>query len=142
LHMTLCEGKDTIVQGKFKKLVRYIKNVRKDSDRSIKISSYDATALMYHHDNTELNLTSNNPAELSRITEAYLKKVIFDDAFQRTAKVPNQTRLLFSDDGLKLSEVIKLYEEIRDIDTRLLYSYGLIDILRKNSFEEYFRKAS
>lgn len=142
LHMTLCEAKDITVQGKFKKLVRYIKNVRKDSDRNIKISSYDATALMYYHDNTELILASNNPAELSRITEAYLKRVIDDTTFQRTATVPNQTRLLFSDEGLKLSEVIKLYEEIRDINSRLLNSYGLIDILRKNSFEEYFRKAS
>ncbi len=142
LHMSLCETKDSIVQGKFKRLVRYIKNVRKDSDKNIKISSYDATALMYHQDNSELTLTSNNPAELSRITELYLKSVINDVTFQRTALVPNGTRLLFSDEGLKLSEVIKLYEEVRDINSRLLISYGLIDIPRKNLFEEFFRKAS
>ena len=141
LHITLCNTKDTQVGGRFKKLVRYIKNVRKDSDRKIDISSYDATALMYQQENLELTQTFNNPAALSKVTETFLARIIGDKNLQQTAKVPNGTRLLFCDEGLKLSEVIKLYEDIKEINRSLLSSYGLLDANRRRSFDDYFQKA-
>ena len=141
LHIQLCNTKDWQVGGRFKKLVRYIKNVRRDSDRKIDMSSYDATALMYQQENAELLQTLNNPAALSKITETFLARIIGDRNFQQTAKVPNGTRLLFGDEGLKLSEVVKLYEDIKEINLSLLTSYGMLDPNRKRSFDEYFQTA-
>jgi hypothetical protein len=141
LHIDLCNTKDSIVNGRFKKLVRYIKNVRKDSDQRIDISSYDATALMYLQSNSELAQTLNNPASLSRLAETHLARVIGDTSLRQTAMVPNGTRLLFGDDGLKLSEVIKLYQDIAEINRNLTQSYRNIDPYRIRVFEDYFQKA-
>lgn len=141
LHIHLCNTKDGLVAGRFKKLVRYIKNVRKDSDRKIEMSSYDATALMYLQENAELLSTFNNPAALSKVAETFLSQVLNDKNLQQTAKVPNGTRLLFDKDGLKLSEVFKLYEDIKEINLNLLTSYGMLESTRRRSFDEYFQKA-
>lgn len=142
LHLYLCNNKDLRVQGRFKKLVRYIKNVRKDSEQKIDISSYDATSLIYHQTDSELISTPNNPAALSGAVETFLKRVIFDETFQKTATVPNGTRLLFDGNGLKLSEVIKLYTDICEINRNIMSSYRLMDNLNRNSFDQYFQKAS
>jgi hypothetical protein len=139
LHIYRCNEKDSYVDGKYKKLVRYIKNVRNDSERGINISSYDATALMYHLDNNELILTTNDPARLSALTEQFLLRVINDTHFQLTAKVPNETRLLFGVDGLKLEDVVKLYEEIKEINYGVLSSYLSIDRERRLSVDQYFQ---
>jgi hypothetical protein len=141
LHLYLCEEKDSYVDGKFKKLVRYVKNVRRDSDKRINISSYDATALMYHMNNMELAVVSNDPARLSGIAENYLGRIINDLNFQRTAQVPNGTRLLFCDEGLNIGDVVKLYDEIKEINYGIVSSYLSLDTFGRSSFDQYFQKA-
>lgn len=138
LHIYRCNAKDSYVSGKYKKVVRYVKNVRKDSDKDINISSYDATALMYHMDNQELNNCLNDPARLSALTESFLSKVLADENFQRTARVPNDTRLLFGNDGLNVHEVFKLYEEVKEINRGIVASYLSMDSYRRSSFDQYF----
>src|SRR5206468_5458405 len=65
LHIYRCNAKDGYAGGRFKKIVRYAKNVIKDSDKNITISSYDATALIYRMDNLELNQVIDTHARLS-----------------------------------------------------------------------------
>jgi hypothetical protein len=96
---------------------------------------------MFWQENIELNQTLNNPAALSVAVENYLRSVIGDADFQQTARVPNDTRLLFCEGGLKLSEVIKLHAEIKEINLNLRASYNFADSYRRNAFEEYFQRA-
>src|SRR5690606_23324516 len=65
LHISRCNIKDKSVGGKYKMLVRYIKNIIKDTN-DIKISSYDAAGLMYLQNETELIALDYNPIALSQ----------------------------------------------------------------------------
>jgi hypothetical protein len=48
LHMQRVEEKDQSTSGGAKKVIRLLKNIKKDSARDIKLTSYDIAALVWH----------------------------------------------------------------------------------------------
>ena len=54
LHMLKIETKDVLTDGGAKKVIRLLKNVRSDSERNIKLSSYEIAALVWNFESVEL----------------------------------------------------------------------------------------
>ncbi len=141
LHIAKCEGKDRNVGGKFKMLVRYIKNIIKDTE-DISISSYDAVGLMYLQGERELIAADYNPVGLSVSCEAFLLRLLNDDSMMENAMVPNGTRKLFGVGNLDQKEVLKLYMVIKEINMTVTQSYTRMLFEDRNNFERLFRSAS
>jgi len=140
LHISRCNLKDSKVGGRFKMLVRYIKNIIKDAD--IKISSYDAAGLIYLQEEKELSLLNCNPMDLSLGCEQFLTHLLTDSAKILNAMVPNETRKLFGDDWLSIEEVRKLRNVIAEINSSVTPSYKSLLFEDRNNFERIFRSAS
>ncbi len=141
LHIAKCEGKDRTVGGKYKMLVRYIKNIIKDTEE-IQISSYDAAGLIYLQGNFELIACDFNPVALSASCESFLFRLLNDDSQMENAMVPNGTRKLFGADYLDRKEVLKLYMVMKEINLAVAESYKQMLFVDKNNFEKLFRSAS
>jgi putative methionine-R-sulfoxide reductase with GAF domain len=141
MHIARCHGKDLRVGGKYKMLVRYIKNLIKDSD-DINISSYDAAGLMYLQGETELIATEYNPVALSRSCEAFLLRILNDPQQLENAMVPNGTRKLFGTGYLNVTELLKLYLVIREINSTVNQPYLNMLLSDRIAFERQFRNAS
>lgn len=140
LHISRCNLKDVKVGGKYKMLVRYIKNIIKDSD--IKISSYDAAGLIYLQQEGELISLNCSPMDLSVGCEQFLTGLLNNDALILSAMVPNGTRKLFGDNWLSIKEVKKLRDVIQEINASVTQSYKSLLIEDRNNFERLFRSAS
>lgn len=141
MHIAKCDGKDRNVGGKYKMLVRYIKNVIKDND-GISISSYDAAGLMYLQGETELRATDYNPLALSLVCEKFLHRLLNDEQLMEDAMVPNGTRKLFGAGYLNRAEVLKLYMVIKEINLTVSQSYSRMLFSDRDQFERIFRNAS
>lgn len=141
LHIARCEGKDRNVGGKYKRLVRYIKNIIKDTE-DISISSYDAAGLMYLQGERDLIAVDYNPVALSVSCEAFLLRLLNDDSAMENAMVPNGTRKLFGPGCLDRKEVLKLYMVISEINATVAQSYTRMLFEDRNNFERIFRNAS
>lgn len=141
MHIARCDGKDRNVGGKYKMLVRYIKNIIKDND-GISISSYDAAGLMYLQSESELIATAYNPAALSAACERFLERILSDNTLMESAMVPNGTRRLFGPGYLDRGEVLKLYMVIKEINLAVSQSYSRMLFSDRDHFERIFRSAS
>lgn len=141
LHIARCDGKDRNVGGKYKMLVRYIKNIIKDTE-DIHISSYDAASLMYLQGDASLIACDYNPVALSISCESFLLRLLNDNTMMENANVPNGTRRLFGIGYLDKKEVLKLYMVVREINVAVSTSYGSMLFEDKNKFERIFRSAS
>ena len=141
MHIAKCDGKDRNVGGKYKMLVRYIKNIIKDND-GISISSYDAAGLMYLQGETELIATDYNPVALSVVCEKFLQRLLNDNELMDSAMVPNGTRKLFGIGHLERAEVLKLYMVIKEINLAVSQSYSTMLFSDRDQFERIFRSAS
>ncbi|HEX8377623.1 MAG TPA: hypothetical protein VF602_07375 [Pedobacter sp.] len=141
LHIRKCEEKDCAVAGKFKKLVRYVKNIIKDSE-NLKISSYDAAGLIYQYDNTELLGLSSDPVSLSAGCENFLLNLLANNNLIDQAMVPNNTRKLFGPNQLNRDEVVKLYYVLKEINSTVKGQYTKMFSEDRNRFEQFFKKAS
>lgn len=141
LHISKCDRKDRNVGGKYKMLVRYIKNIIKDTE-DINISSYDAASLMYLQGDTSLIASDYNPVALSVSCESFLLRVLNDNDLMENAMVPNGTRRLFGTGYLDKKEVLKLYMVVKEINHTVAASYNKMLFEDKNNFERLFRSAS
>jgi hypothetical protein len=115
MHIYWINEKDAKVAGNEKRLIRLLKTVRSDSDQEIKLSSYDIASLVFRMDDSLLQLPHRHRLELLERCDVYLTKVISDSVLRDSLYVANGTRKIFSDDGAKLSEVIKLKKELREL---------------------------
>lgn len=128
LHNALLDVKDRETAGNMKRIIRLLKTLREDADINIDVSSYDICGLVYsfNTDSTKSNPYENQFAFLERFL--FYSKSLETNAIMRTMiDVPNNTRKLFSDDGLKVAELKKLNAELNGIldDVRPVYENGL-----------------
>lgn len=116
LHNALLEVKDQETGGNQKRIIRLLKTLKEDASIYIDVSSYDICGLVYSFDS---ELMKSNPFEnqfqfLERFLD-YSVKLESDVVKQASIAVPNGTRMLFSTDGLKVSELKKLNAELSEV---------------------------
>ena len=115
LHIYWINEKDGRVNGNEKRMIRLLKSLKADADDEIKVSSYDIASLIYRMDDASLTVTKTERLKLLKNTNDFLLKAINDSTFRDALWVANGTRKLFSSDGAKVSEVVKLQKELQDL---------------------------
>lgn len=114
LHMRRIEEKDMRTNGGTKKVIRLLKNLRRDSSRDIKLSSYDIAALVWHFNDQAL--TKPYYLELSLVAEVqgYLKALVDNLEFAKTLDVPDLSRKII-DSNEKVLSLRTLKAEIDEL---------------------------
>ncbi len=115
LHIYWINEKDGRVNGNEKRMIRLLKSLKADADDEIKVSSYDIASLIYRMDDASLTISKTERLILLKNTNEFLLKAINDSTFRDTLWVANGTRKIFSSDGAKVSEVVKLQKELQDL---------------------------
>lgn len=115
-HNALLDEKDRETAGNMKRIIRLLKTLREDADINIDVSSYDICGLVYSF-NTD-SIKSNPYEDQFAFLERFLfySRSLETNAIMRfMIDVPNNTRKLFSEDGLKVTELKKLNAELNEI---------------------------
>ncbi len=135
-HMHNIDVKDTRVNGNEKRLIRFLKTLKADakddSGVTINLSSYDITSLVYRMDDADLILSASKRLLLLNKCRSYFNKIITDKDFRDSLTVANGTRKIFCDEGAKLTELVKLNDELNDVINDILYeSKPIFETLEK-----------
>lgn len=116
LHNALLDLKDSETAGNMKRIIRLLKTLREDADIKIDVSSYDICGLVYsfNTDSIKSNPYESQFAFLERFL-SYSKDLETNVIKRSMITVPNNTRMLFSGDGLKVAELKKLNAELNKV---------------------------
>lgn len=110
-HIRKIDEKDNVTNGGAKKVTRLLKNIRKDSDQDIALTSYDIASLVWHFDTKLLNQPSYLEAALIAITQAHLHQFISNRSYTESLSVPDETRKIM-DTPNKFQSLIRLSSEV------------------------------
>ena len=131
LHIANVNGKDLIVNGGLRKLIRLLKTLKVDADYEIKLSSYEITSSIY--DMSDISLTKPKYQELLLLNEGSIQlgKLINDKTYRENLMSPNGKEKVFNTSDSKVVELKKLKLEldelIEDITEELGKQYKRID---------------
>lgn len=114
LHMQRIEEKDQRTEGGVKKVIRMLKNIKKDSSQDIKLTSYDIAALIWHMNDTALAKPSYLELSLIAETQQYLQLLVDNPIYAQTLDVPDQSRKIF-DTPEKLISLHRLKAEVEEL---------------------------
>lgn len=116
LHNALLGIKDDETVGNLKRIIRLLKTLKEDATISIDVSSYDICGLAYSFDSQLMKsfYGENQFQFLERFLD-YSVRLEANTIAQSILTVPNGTTKLFSPDGLKVSELKKLNNELNEI---------------------------
>ncbi|MCO6002707.1 hypothetical protein NML04_12075 [Clostridium perfringens] len=109
-HNYLLEEKDLKCCGNFRRLVRFVKTLKADSENEINFSSYDITALIYNMNDSDF-LVENKYLMLIKNFKNYVEYVIQDSEYRKALYVPDRSRKIFVKDN-SLEELKKLKNEV------------------------------
>lgn len=126
LHNKEIDSKDIATFGALRKIIRFVKSVKYDSDIKINVSSYDIASLCYHIDPTVLTNQSSDDLLIACAWLQFTNKLLSDSNFRSGLQVPNRTRLLFSHEGINVNELEVLSKEVESIviqakNTRIIF---------------------
>lgn len=119
-HNYLLDMKDNKCSNNYKKVIRLLKTLKCDAEDEIKISSYDIVAILYHMNEDFFYVRGNDIKLLDNLVN-FLCEIIKSEKFQKEAKVPDESRLIFNEPS-KLGELRKLYEEVLYLNGQIKYS--------------------
>lgn len=138
-HMRQIANKDTVTNGGAKKMIRLLKNLRKDSPKNIDLNSYEIAALVWHFDDDKL--TKPYFLELSLVAEAQrsLQWLVDYPALTKTLDVPDGSRKII-DAPEKMVALQLLKAEVDELATALVQELNPIyaanrDLVRKSLME-------
>lgn len=112
IHNDEINKKDVLTSGDLKKLIRFIKSVRYDSDNKISVSSYDIAALCYNLPLEDFKKSSGNPYELAHSFTVFSNKILADEGFRNSLEVPNKTRTIFGEKNVQVDQFKFLHNEV------------------------------
>jgi hypothetical protein len=114
LHMQRIEEKDQRTSGGTKKVIRLLKNLKKDSSQEIKLTSYDIAALVWHLNDDALRKPSYLELSLVAEVQKYLQLLADNPSFAKTLDVPDQSRKIL-DTAEKLQSLHQLKMEVDEL---------------------------
>ncbi len=114
LHIQRIEEKDARTNGGTKKVIRLLKNLKKDSAQDIKLTSYDIAALIWHMDDEALRKPFYLELSLVAATQEYLKLLAENPDYARTLDVPDRSRKII-DTQEKLQSLHQLKVEVDEL---------------------------
>ena len=95
LHIEKINMKDVESLGGAKKAIRFLKNLKSDSDYDIKLTSYDIASIIWHMPSADL--TSHAIHELNLLAEIYkyITNLSLNEEYSCSLQVPDGTRKIF-----------------------------------------------
>lgn len=100
-------------QGRLKKMIRFLKNIKADSDKTINLSSFDINAICYSININEYYNTYY--MDLVRILFLHLYKIYHESDYANSIVSVDGNEYIFRYDSSKLIEVKKLLDEVFNI---------------------------
>lgn len=107
--------RDNEVNGRLKKMIRFLKSIKADSDNSdqISLSSFDIASICY---NIEVfNYDSKPYFELVEVLLNEFKKIIDNQFYRDGIRSIDNTESIFKDKPKKIKGAILLYREIKSV---------------------------
>lgn len=141
MHMHCINIKDTLTNGGAKKVIRLLKNLSKDSDQNIILSSYDIAGLAWHFDNASLNRPRYLEVSLIAETQGHLHRLIHDRPYCEALMVPDQSRKII-DSPEKFTSLIGLAFEVDGLAAQIMreldpFGFQTPQTIRKRLSEAY-----
>lgn len=100
-------------QGRLKKMIRFLKNIKADSDKIIKLSSFDINAICY---NININEYYNTYyIDLVRILFLQLYKIYNEQDYANSMLSVDGKEYIFRYNSSKLTELKKLLDEVFNV---------------------------
>lgn len=110
-YMRKIEEKDIAANGGAKKVIRFLKNLRKDSDQDIALTSYDIASLVWHFDTELLSQPSYLEVTLIAVTQASLHYFVNNRNYTESLDVPDGSRKII-DEPNKFQSLVRLSGEV------------------------------
>ncbi|MCW3694349.1 MULTISPECIES: hypothetical protein [Burkholderia cepacia complex] len=114
LHIARVGGRCDSIKGGLRKAIRLCKSMKADSDREIKLSSFDIASLMYHADMSALRLGQFTDLAVLAETQRHLDAACKDRDWAGKLLVPDGGRRIF-DSQEKWRWLLNLSLEIDDL---------------------------
>lgn len=128
LKIELLNKKDKAVNGRLKKMIRFSKNVKADSNKEMKaLSSFDISSICYNID--EKTYQDLSYFELVFVLFSEVKRIIEDDNYRDSIMSIDKTEYIFKDEPKKLIALIDLYKELKSLNEDMLKSTPILKFL-------------
>lgn len=114
LHMRRIEEKDQRTSTGAKKVIRLLKNIKKDSSQNIKLTSYDIAALIWHMQDEALRKPYYLELSLVAETQKYLQFLVDNPSYAKSLDVPDQSRKII-DTPEKVTSLQQLKAEVDEL---------------------------
>lgn len=118
MHMRRINDKDTLTNGGAKKVIRLLKNLSKDSDRNIALTSYDIAALVWHFDDESLKRPRYLEVALIAETQAHLHCLVQNRQACEALMAPDRSRKII-DSADKFYSLISLRAEVDELAAQI-----------------------
>lgn len=111
LHIKRINDRDILVDGNEKRLIRLLKNLKADSDRKIKLSSFEITCVVHTMSDVQLKQPIQKALRLLEYCSVHMNNLITDEGYRDNRFSPNGKEKL----NFNLAEIKKLKEELDEI---------------------------
>lgn len=105
--------RSTFTNGRLKKMIRFIKNIRADSDMQIDMSSFDINAICYDIDTSKYQNTSF--IELIPVIYSQLHSISTNTSHAENIVSVDEREYIYRDNQSKLENVRKVLTEVQSI---------------------------
>lgn len=141
LHMKCVEEKDIRTAGGAKKLIRFLKNLKRDANKTIKLTSYDIASLVWHVDDG--SLIKPYYMELSLIAEAqqFLQTLIDNPWCTYNLDTPDKSRKIV-DTSDKYDSISLLKAEVDQVAADIAKELRPLYVTDRESILKSLREAT
>lgn len=119
LHNRKIDDKDRAFSNNLRKSIRLIKSMKYDSDKDVKVSSYDIAALAYCMPDRLLSVSAWHELMLVDNCVAHLATVIVNEEYRESLYVPDGSRKIFGNPGATVEGVTLLFSELYDLKKQI-----------------------
>lgn len=140
-HMKKIEEKDFKTKGGAKKVIRLLKNLKRDSETKINLNSYEIASLVWHF--SDAAITKEYYLELALVaeTQLILQHLVANPSVTFTLPTPDQSRKII-DTTEKFNALILLKQEIDQLTNDLSkelspYISAAPELIRKSLMEAH-----
>lgn len=113
LSISRINDRSSATNGRLKKMIRFLKNIKEDSDRSIKLNSFEINAVCY--DIEPSTYTNLNFYELVSIIYKQLKSIVSNELHANRIVSVDRTEPIFRGKPQKVNDLRLLLTEVESI---------------------------
>lgn len=113
LKIKMLNEKDKTVNGRLKKMIRFLKTIKADSDIDIDVTSFDISSMCYSID--ALSYYDKPYYELVYVLQVELRKIVSNDFYRNNIKSIDGTEYIFRDKSKKYGQLVLLLNELNTI---------------------------